>query len=229
MKNYKLLPVITGLFVAILITSNILDAKIFHVIDFKFMALDALVLPAGMIIFPLGYVFGDLLTEVYGYSASRRVIWTGFASLLIFIIFSSIAISLPPAAGWELQKEFAAILGHMPRIMTGSIVAYFCGEFTNSYVLAKMKVIYKGSKMAHRFIVSTIFGQFVDTAVFALIAFAGIIPWNVLLSLFIAGWIFKVLWEIAALPIALPIVKWVKKIENEDFFDKKTDFNPFKL
>lgn len=227
MKNYKLLPFITGLFVTVLLISNILDVKIFKLWDSGFLGLDSFNLPAGVLIFPLGYVFGDMLTEVYGYNTSRKVIWTGFISLFLFIVFSSLSIYLPPAEGWEMQEAYAMILGHIPRIVLGSIAAYFFGEFTNSYVLAKMKVISKGKGMAARFIVSTIFGQLVDTFIFAIIAFAGIMPTDVLISVIITGWLFKVIWELLALPISIPLVKWLKKVENEDHFDKKTNFNPF--
>lgn len=228
-KNYKLLPIITGLFVAVLLISNILDTKIFKIMDLNFMALSSLSMPAGVLIFPLGYVFGDLLVEVYGYSVSRKVIWTGFVSLILFIALSSLAIALPPADGWGLQHEYSTILGHMPRIMTASIVAYFAGEFTNSFILAKMKVKTEGKSLASRFIVSTIFGQMIDTIIFALIAFAGVLPNYVLLSIGVSGWLFKVLWEIVALPVSLPLVRWLKRVENEDYFDKKTNFNPFIL
>ncbi|MDR1697181.1 MAG: queuosine precursor transporter [Rickettsiales bacterium] len=229
MKQYKLLPIITGLFVAVLIISNILDAKVFQLFDFGFMALGSLTMPAGVLIFPLGYVFGDILTEVYGYAASRKVIWTGFASLMLFIVFSWLAIQLPAGDGWNLSHEYNTILGHMPRIMTASMIAYFAGEFVNSFVLAKMKLWQRGKSMAGRFFVSTLFGQLFDTGVFVLIAFAGVLPTYTLVSVFLSAWLFKVLWETIALPVSVPFVRWVKRIENEDYFDKKTNFNPFRI
>ncbi len=222
MKSYKYLSVISGLFVMTLILSNVLDTKIFNLFGF-------IDLPTGILIFPLAYVFGDVLTEVYGYAASRKVIWTGFISLIAFTLFTTLAIHLPASSGWTLQTEFASVFSHMPRIVLASIIAYFCGEFVNSYIVAKMKVFTDGKRMPLRFVVSTIFGEFVDMILFAVIAFAGVLPFKLLISLGLCAWAFKIVWEIIALPITLPLVKRLKKIENEDYFDQKTDFNPFKL
>jgi queuosine precursor transporter len=212
---------ITGLFAACLVISNILDTKIF-----SFFSLD---LPGGIILFPIVYVFGDILTEVYGYSYSRRVIWTGFGALVLMVIASSIVGRLPPASFWTLQKEYNDILGKVPRIIAASITAYFLGEFANSFTLAKLKVASHGKRMPLRFVLSTFVGQFVDTTVFVLIAFAGILPSSALISITISGWLFKVVWEIIALPITLPLVKWLKKTENEDYYDRNTNFSPFKI
>mgnify|MGYP006424811523 CR=1 FL=1 len=221
MKNYKYLPVITGLFAASLLISNTLDTKVF--------TLWSLALPAGIILFPIAYLFGDILTEVYGYGASRKVIWTGFASLTLMVIFYEIARVIEPAPFWEYQESFENVLGKVPRIVAASIAAYFFGEFTNSFVVAKMKVKSDGKGMALRFAVSTIFGQAVDTTVFVTIAFLGTMSLNDLGLIILSGWGFKVAWEIIALPISIPLVKWLKKVENEDYYDKKTNFNPFKL
>lgn len=229
MRNYKYLPIVTGLFTAVLLISNILDVKIFKIFDFGFGALDSFNMPAGVLIFPLGYVFGDLLTEVYGYTTSRKIIWTGFASLLLFIVFSKLAIMLPTGDGWNLQEQYSTVLSHVPRIVIASMVAYFSGEFTNSFILAKMKVKTEGKGMAKRFVVSTIFGQLVDTAVFVIIAYTGQMPIYILISVLVPAWLFKVAWETVALPLSIPLVKWLKKVENEDYYDKNTNFNPFKL
>lgn len=221
MKNYKYYAVITGLFSACLVISNILDTKIFM--------LGKLDLPGGIILFPIVYVFGDILTEVYGYSSSRKVIWTGFCALALMVIASTIVKLLPSASFWTLQPEYEHILGKVPRIIAASISAYFLGEFTNSFVLAKLKVRSDGKNMPVRFVASTFFGQFVDTSVFVVIAFAGSMAAVDLVSITISGWLFKVVWEIIALPITLPVVKWLKKVENEDYFDRETNFNPFKI
>ncbi|MFC2175951.1 queuosine precursor transporter [Bacteroidota bacterium] len=221
MKNYKYLPVITGLFAASLLISNTLDTKIFM--------LGSLALPAGIILFPIAYLFGDILTEVYGYAASRKVIWTGFASLALMVVCYEIARIIEPAPFWEYQESYEHILGKVPRIVAASITAYFFGEFTNSFVVAKMKVKSEGKGMALRFIVSTIFGQAVDTTVFVAIAFLGTMAIGDLGLIILSGWGFKVVWEVIALPISIPLVKWLKKVENEDYFDKDTDFSPFKL
>lgn len=221
MKNYKYFSIITGLFTASLVISNILDTKFFQIGQTAF--------PAGIILFPIVYVFGDLFTEVYGYTQSRKAIWTGFFSLLLMVVFFEIGRYLPSASFWEHQKEFDEILGKVPRIVVASIIAYFMGEFSNSYIMARLKVIQKGKSMSVRFIASTIIGQFVDTAVFIIIAFAGTMENLDMLNIFISAWLFKVTWEVLALPISIPIVKWLKKVENEDYFDKETNFNPFKL
>ena len=221
MKTYKYYPMITGLFAACLVISNILDTKIF-----KFYSLD---MPGGIILFPIVYVFADILTEVYGYSLSRRVIWTGFGALILMVIASTIVQHLEPASFWTLQKEYDDILGKVPRIIVASMSAYFLGEFANSFTLAKLKIKDSGKRMPLRFVASTVVGQFVDTSVFVLIAFTGQMQMNDLIMITLSAWAFKVGWEIIALPITLPLVKWLKKVENEDYFDRSTNFNPFKL
>ena len=218
-KNYRYLPTITGLFTATLLIANTLDNKVF--------ALGSLALPSGIIVFPAAYLAGDLLTEVYGYAASRKVIWTGFASLLLMVLCYEAARLLPPAPFWKDQDAYIAILGRVPRIVAASITAYFAGEFCNSYVLAKIKVKMQGKAMSLRFVLSTIVGQFVDTVVFVLIAFTGVFPPAELVSVTLSAWAVKVGWEILALPLTLPVVKALKKAENEDYYDTHTNFNPF--
>jgi queuosine precursor transporter len=219
MKNYKHLATITGLFTATLLLSNTLDTKIFM--------LWKLALPAGIIIFPVAYLFADVLTEVYGYAASRKVIWTGFAALILMVAVYVIGSALPPAPFWTKQDAYSAILGQVPRIVAASITAYFIGEFCNSYVLAKMKVKMNGKTMFLRFVASTIVGQFVDTTTFVLIAFSGVFPVADLVSITASAWFVKVAWEIIALPITLPVVRFLKRVENEDYYDRDTNFNPF--
>ncbi len=219
MKNYKHLSTITGLFTATLLISNTLDNKVFM--------LGSLALPAGIILFPLAYLFGDVLTEVYGYAASRKVIWTGFASLILMVLAYEIARVLPAASFWNDQQAYNAILGRVPRIVAASMTAYFAGEFCNSYVLAKIKVKMKGKAMSVRFVLSTIVGEFVDTVVFVLIAFTGVFPPAELLSVTLSAWAVKVGWEIIALPVTLPLVKYLKRAESEDYYDIDTNFNPF--
>lgn len=220
MNNRFLVP-ISGLFTATLLIANTLDTKIFDAFGLS--------LPAGIILFPLAYVFGDVLTEVYGYSAARRVIWTGFAGLLLMLLSYEVARILPPAAFWPNNDEFGVIFGHVPRIVLASITAYFCGEFVNSYIVAKMKVIQNGDGMWKRFLTSTFAGQFVDTGVFVAIAFAGTMPLEALISVFVSAWLVKVGWELIALPITLKVVKWIKRAEGLDHFDRDTNFSPFKL
>jgi uncharacterized integral membrane protein (TIGR00697 family) len=221
MKQYKYFSLITGIFCASLVISNILDTKFFEIGSTAF--------PAGIILFPIVYVFGDIFTEVYGYNQSRKAIWAGFFSLLILVVALEIARQLPPAAFWKDQVAFDIVLGKVLRIVIASIVAYLAGEFINSLTLAKMKLKQSGKSMPIRFVLSTVLGQAVDTSVFIIIAFAGTMPISVMLTVFLSAWLFKVLWEIIALPISIPLVTWLKKQENEDYFDKETNFNPFKI
>lgn len=221
MRPYKYLIPITGLFVATLLTSNTLESKIF---DFGPMSLTA-----GTIIFPLAYLFNDVLTEVYGYAAARRVIWTGFAALLLMSVFYAIAVALPPDEAWSGQEAYAATLGVVPRIAFASMIAYFFGEFVNSYIVAKMKIAAQGKRMGLRFVASTIAGEAIDTVIFMVIAFAGVFAPIEMIQIGVSMWAVKVLWEIAALPFTLYIVNWLKRAEHEDHYDTDTNFNPFKI
>ena len=221
MTETRFLAPITGIFTATLLIANTLDTKIFE--------LGGLSLPAGIIIFPLAYVFGDILTEVYGYAASRRVIWTGFASLVLMLVAYEISRALPTAAFWQNQPAFDAIFSHVPRIVLASIAAYLAGEFVNSLVVAKMKVAQHGKNMGLRFVMSTLAGQAVDTTVFVLIAFSGTMPLSALGAVILSAWAVKVGWEIVALPITIAVVRFVKKAEGVDVYDEHTSFTPFKL
>lgn len=209
------------LFVAVLLVSNIAAQKLFRLGPFVFTA--------GILLFPISYIFGDVLTEVYGYARSRQVIWTGLACNLLMAVVLSIAVWLPPAQGWPLQEQFAAVLGMVPRIVVASMIGYWAGEFANSYVLAKMKVRTAGRHLWMRTIGSTLIGEGVDTVIFALIAFYGVLPGGVLLRAIISGYIFKVAYEAVATPITYAIVGFLKRVEGVDVFDRTTNFNPFRL
>lgn len=219
MRPYKYLIPITGLFAATLLISNTLESKIFNV--------GPMTLTAGTIIFPLAYLFGDILTEVYGYATARRVIWTGFAALLLMSAFYAIAVALPPDAAWNGQDGYAATLGVVPRIAFASMIAYFCGEFVNAYIVARMKVATNGKRMGLRFVTSSIAGQALDTFIFMILAFAGVFAASELLAIGLSMWAVKVAWEVIALPFTLFVVKKLKQAENEDFYDTHTNFNPF--
>jgi len=221
MKQYKYFSTITGLFCASLVISNILDTKFFEISGVAF--------PAGIIIFPIVYVFGDIFTEVYGYKYSRKAIWAGFFSLIILVVTLQIAKNMEPAAFWKNQEAFEIILGKVYRIALASIIAYLSGEFLNSFTLAKLKLKQSGKAMPLRFVVSTVIGQCVDTGVFIAIAFGGTMEFKTLIGIFLYAWLFKVIWEILALPISIPLVRRLKRIENEDYYDNDTDFNPFKM
>jgi len=217
--NYRYFDLITGLFVAVLLISNIASSKIVDIWKFTF--------DGGTILFPLSYIFGDILTEVYGYRRSRRVIWIGFFCALIMSFTLGIIGLIKPASGWDYQEAYMAILGQTPRIVTASLIAYFAGEFSNSYILAKMKVFTRGKFLFARTIGSTIVGQGIDTLFFVLIAFLGVYDNSMVLLIIISNYIFKVSLEILFTPITYKVVNTLKKAENVDFFDYKTNFNPF--
>ncbi|MFZ2190212.1 MAG: queuosine precursor transporter [Candidatus Magasanikiibacteriota bacterium] len=221
MKQYKYLAFITTLFSVVLILSNIASSKILSLGWFSF--------DGGTILFPLAYIFGDVLTEVYGYANSRRVIWTGFIMNLLMVFTFFVVGILPPAMDWGNQGAYDAILGVVPRIVLGSLCAYLIGEFLNSYILAKLKVKTAGKYFWLRAIGSTLVGEFFDTTIFLLIAFAGVLPWDLIWIIWISNYIFKVGIEIIFLPLTYRVVNFLKKKENEDFFDKDTNFNPLHL
>jgi uncharacterized integral membrane protein (TIGR00697 family) len=186
---------------------------------------------AGVLFFPISYVFGDILTEVYGYSRARRVIWAGFASLLFAAVMASVIVALPHAPNWPNQAAYEIAFGNTWRIALASMFAYFCGEFVNSFVLAKMKVATNGRYQGARFVGSTIAGEAVDSALFYPLAFynSGIMPNELVITLAYTQFVAKTLVEVAFLPVTYRIVAFLKRAENEDYYDRDTDFNPFKI
>lgn len=221
MRNLKYFDLILGLFVAVLLISNIASTKIVKLGPFDF--------DGGTILFPLAYIFGDVLTEVYGFKRSRRVIWLGFFCALLMSLVLMIVGELPAAAGWENQEAYQKILGLAPRIVIASLIAYFSGEFANSITLAKMKVWTKGKWLWTRTIGSTLIGEGLDTLLFVLIAFLGVLPTSLLFAVLISNYIFKCGVEIVFTPLTYRIVAFLKKHEQEDYYDYQTKFNPFGL
>lgn len=220
-KNYKYLDVIMVIFVAVLLISNIASTKIAQV---GFMALDG-----GTLLFPLTYIFNDILTEVYGYKTSRKVIWMGFASALVMSLILGLVGFLPSAAGWENQDAYMKILGQTPRIVLASLIAYFFGEFSNSYVLAKMKILTEGKWLWTRTIGSTLVGELFDSVIFVSIAFFGVLPQELVVELIVFNYLFKTSVEVVFTPLTYLIVNRLKKKESEDYYDTKTNFNPFRV
>ena len=221
MRSFKYFDIILGLFVAVLLISNVASAKILKLGPFTF--------DGGTILFPLSYIFGDILTEVYGYKRSRRVIWTGFfAALLMSFVFIIVG-KLPAAEGWLNQEAYDKILGLTPRIVIASLLAYFSGEFSNSFTLAKLKIFTKGRWLWSRTIGSTVVGEGVDTLLFVIIAFGGVLPTSLLITVIISNYIFKVGFEIFFTPVTYAIVGFLKKKEEVDTYDYDTNFNPFTL
>jgi uncharacterized integral membrane protein (TIGR00697 family) len=229
-RSYKYLSFITGVFTATLLISNTLDTKLFSLGPLNLpggISLGPLTLPGGIILFPLAYVFGDVLTEVYGYATSRKVIWTGFVSLLLMAVTYEVTRQLPPAADWPHQGSFDNVLKHTWEIVLASVTAYFAGEICNSYVLAKLKVRMRGRAMPFRLVASTVAGQLVDTSVFVLVAYSRRYDATTIVQIIISGWAFKVAWEVVALPLTLRVVNHLKRAEGVDYYDEHTNFNPF--
>lgn len=215
---YKYIDIITALFVAVLLISNIASTKI---VKFGFFSFDG-----GTLLFPLSYIFGDVLTEVYGYKKAKRAIWIGFVSALLLSVVLIIVGWLPPAAGWTNQAAYETILGLTTRIVIASLIAYCAGQFANSYIMAKMKILTKGKALWSRTIASTLAGEFVDTLLFVLIAFWGLLPQTLLITVLVSNYIFKIGVEIIFTPLTYKIVNFLKKNEEEDYYDYQTNFNP---
>lgn len=208
-------------FVASLLITNIAAQKLISIGPFIFSG--------GILLYPVTFIFSDILCEVWGYARSRVIVWAGFVASLFMAAFLGLVVNLPPAPGWPFQEAFATALQLVPRIVGASLLAYAAGEFTNNYVLAKIKLRSGGKNMGVRFIASTFAGQSVDTFVFAMVAFYGVIPNNILITTMWSGYLFKVFYEIIALPISIPLTKYVKRRTGMDYFDRSTDFSPFKL
>lgn len=210
--------IITALFVTCLITANIIAVKL--------ITIGGLVLPAAVIIFPISYIIGDILTEVYGYRHARRVIWLGFLCNLFAVLAIWAGQILPAAGFWEGQAAYKQILGYAPRLLMASFLAYLVGEFSNSFVLAKMKIATKGRWLWSRTIASTLIGQGLDSLIFISVAFAGVIPASGLFNAIITQWLFKTAYEAAATPLTYVVVNAMKKLEGLDTYDYDTKFNP---
>ena len=218
-KSYKYLTTLSVFFVSVLLISNVASTKI---VDFGWFTFDG-----GTLLFPLSYIFGDILTEVYGYKRSRGVIWLGFFSAFVMSIVFIVVGALPAAPDWTNQAAYDAILGLTPRLVLASLIAYFCGEFSNSFILAKMKILTGGKWLWTRTIGSTVVGELIDSTLFILIAFWGILPSALILTLIISNYLFKTAVEIVFTPITYKVIGFLKKNENEDYYDRDTNFNPF--
>ena len=228
-RSYRYYEFVMAAFVTVLICSNLIGpAKIAQI---NVPVFGALTFGAGVLFFPISYVFGDVLTEVYGYARARRVIWAGFAGLGFASFMASVVVALPPAPFWTHQSAYEIAFGNTWRIVASSMIAYFCGEFVNSYVLAKMKILTKGKWLWTRTIGSTIAGEAVDSALFYPLAFygSGIIPDDKLPLIMFAQFLGKVGVEVVFTPVTYKVVGFLKRAEHEDYYDRRTDFNPFTL
>lgn len=218
--HFRYFDFVMAAFVTVLLLSNLIGAaKLSTVAGFTF--------GAGILFFPLGYVIGDVLTEVYGYARARRCVWAGFGAMLFMAVMSWVVVSLPPAEGWKGQAAYEAVFGATPRIVFASLLAFWAGEFANSFVLAKMKVWTEGRHLWTRTIGSTVVGQGVDSLIFYPLAFLGVWEdWQVA-TVMVTNWAMKVGWEAVLTPVTYAVVGWLKRREGVDVYDRGTDFTPF--
>lgn len=228
-RQYRYYDWVMVAFVTVLVCSNLIGPAKIAQVDAPLLG--TLTFGAGVLFFPISYVFGDILTEVYGYARSRRVIWTGFAALAFASTMAAVVVALPPAPFWHNQQAYEVAFGSAWRVSIASLIAFCCGEFVNSFVLAKMKLWMAGRRLWMRTIGSTLFGEGVDSLLFYPLAFwgTGIIPDEQLPAVMLAQFVAKVGVEVAFTPLTYRIVAWLKRAENEDYYDRNTDFNPFSL
>ncbi len=224
-RHFRYYDFVMAAFVAVLLLSNVIGAAKPAAIE---IGGEPWVFGAGILFFPLGYVIGDVLTEVYGYARARRVIWAGFAGLIFMAFMSWVVVSLPPADGWEGQAAYESVFGQVPRIVFASIVAFWAGEFVNSYVMARMKIWTQGRHLWSRTIGSTFVGQGVDSLIFYPLAFWGVWGNEAVVMVMVTNWGLKVLWEVVLTPVTYAVVGWLKRKEGVDLFDEGTNFTPFK-
>jgi hypothetical protein len=221
-RSYRYYDLVMASFVTVLLCADVIGAaKVARLWGFTF--------GAGVLFFPISYIFGDVLTEVYGYARARKVVWAGFGALAFASFMSWAILAFPPAPGWPHQAAYETVFGSTPRIVLASLVAYFCGEFCNSYVLAKMKLRTDGRLLWTRTIGSTIVGEAVDSVVFYPVAFLGVWPRELVLQVMLSNYSIKVLWEVVMTPVTYRVVAFLKRAESEDYFDRDTDFTPFSL
>jgi uncharacterized integral membrane protein (TIGR00697 family) len=228
-RQYRYYEFVMAAFVTVLICSNLIgpakiaqvDLPLFGIVSFG----------AGVLFFPISYIFGDILTEVYGYARSRRVIWAGFGGLTFAAFMAAVVVWLPPAPFWNNQGAYEVAFGSTWRIAGASLLAFLCGEFVNSFVLAKMKILTQGRWLWTRTIGSTLFGEGVDSLLFYPLAFwgSGLIPDDRLAQIMLVQFVSKVGLEVVFTPITYAVVGWLKRVEHEDYYDTSTDFNPFTL
>ena len=228
-RPYRYYEFVMAAFVTILICSNLIGPAKVAQVDVALIG--AVSFGAGVLFFPISYVFGDILTEVYGYARSRRVIWAGFAGLAFAALMAWIVVSLPPASFWKNQSAYEIAFGSTWRIAGASLIGFLCGEFVNSFVLAKMKILTRGRWLWTRTVGSTILGEGVDSLIFYPLAFwgSGLIPDDRLPQIMLVQFLSKVAIEVAFTPVTYAVVGWLKRAEQEDYYDRNTDFNPFTL
>lgn len=231
-RPFRYFDLVMAAFVTILLLSNVIGAGKVAVLDLPAIGpweFGAWEFGAGILFFPVSYVIGDVLTEVYGYAHARRCIWAGFAALVFMALMATIVVALPPAANWGGQLAYEQVFGQVPRIVMASMIAFWAGEFVNSYVLAQMKLWTQGKALWSRTIGSTVIGQGVDSALFYPIAFLGAEGWTpqLVVTVALTQWGLKVAWEVLLTPVTYKVVGFLKAREGVDVYDSDTDFSPF--
>jgi uncharacterized integral membrane protein (TIGR00697 family) len=221
-SGYKYYDLILGAFITVYLCSNLIGPA-------KAVSMGSFTFGAGVLFFPISYIFGDVLTEVYGYARARKVIWCGFGAMVFASIMATVVVALPPAPGWPFQQAYQEVFGQTPRIVAASLCAFFAGEFVNSFVLAKMKIRTEGKWLWTRVIGSTIAGEGVDSLIFYPLAFYGVWDDALVLKVMVTNYVLKVLVEVVMVPVTYKIVAALKRAEQEDYYDRKTNFTPFSL
>ena len=224
-RRFRYFDFVMAAFVTVLLLSNVLGAGKVAVVELPWIG--TWPFGAGILFFPVSYVIGDVLTEVYGYARARRCIWAGFAALLFMAFMAAVVVALPPSPDWEGQAAYEAVFGQVPRIVLASIVAFWAGEFVNSYVLARMKLWTEGRHLWTRTIGSTVAGQGIDSLIFYPLAFYGLWDNDLLFRVLLIQWALKVGWEVLLTPVTYAVVGWLKRREGIDIYDEATDFTPF--
>lgn len=219
-RTYRYFDAVMVAFVVVLLCSNMIGAA-------KVTSVAGLTFGAGILFFPISYVFNDVLTEVYGYARSRRVVWAGFGALTFASLMAAVIVGLPPAPGWADQAAYETVFGSTWRIVVGSLLGFWAGEFVNSYALARIKVLTEGRWLWLRTIGSTIVGEAVDSLIFYPVAFLGVWPLALVLKVMASNYALKVLWEVVLTPLTYRVVGFLKRAEQEDHFDRDTNFSPF--
>ncbi|MCR2833100.1 queuosine precursor transporter [Parerythrobacter lacustris] len=233
-RSFRHFDIVMAAFVAILLLSNVIGAAKLSSIEVPWWPVGwwpaadgSFIFGAGILFFPVSYVIGDILTEVYGYQRARRCIWVGFGAMIFMAFMSFVVVALPPADGWEGQAAYESVFGQVPRIVLASILAFWAGEFVNAFVLAKMKIWTAGRALWSRTIGSTVFGQAVDSAIFYPVAFLGVWETEAVIAVMVGNWALKVLWEVVLTPVTYLVVGRLKRAEGVDIYDTGTDFSPF--
>jgi len=221
LRSFKYFDILLSIFIVVLLISNLVGQKICAFGWFR--------VAGAQLLFPITYIFGDVFTEVYGYAASRRAIWLGFFASGLMAVMGIVTVLLPPAPDWPNQQAFETVFYTVPRLVVASLIAYWCGEFANSYTLAKMKVLTSGKHLWTRTVGSTVVGQAVDTVIIMVLGFAGTLEWGTIARLIVSGYSAKVIYEVVMTPLTYLVVNWLKRKEGVDVFDRNTEFSPFHI